>query len=683
MDWLHRTPFFRLIVPMIAGIVAFQYFIWSEWLLFSLAGLGVLLMFISFVTSKIYSLRWLFGSGLMLLIFATGYFVPQQFEIRNIFQHRGEKGLFYVEIAENPVVREKSVLCRVKTLAFGKNGKFTETSGNAILYVQKTPQSVALQSGERMLVRTTFGNPDGQINPDGFDYCTYLARQGFGATAYAPTGEWKKADEDTGFSLTRMAGKMQAKLLQVYKNFNISGDEYAVLAALTLGSKDALHPELRQNYTTSGGMHILAVSGLHVGVIYMVLGFLLSFLDRKSYLKIIKTVLIILLLWMYAFITGLPPSVIRSTIMFSMVALGTGLSRKSLIYNTIFASAFLMLFYNPNFIFDVSFELSYMAVLAIVYFQPKISRWFVPKNKILKWAWDLTAVSLAAQLGTAPLGLFYFHQFSNYFLLTNLIAIPFATFIIYNAVALFVFSAVPYISVILAFLLKGQLIVLNTGIKWIHDLPGSLSVFSINSVQIFLFFTALLLLVVFLNTKKFMALSGSLIAVIAFLTIIFYRNYQTFTRSQIIVYADNANTNVDFMDGKNHFLYTTGYDAAERVAKNYWVNHGLNEPVGIRNNIGGSTGFISFHGLKIAILTDNTFNGKTAFEKLNIDYLIIGNKLKPKIRQVLECVSPGEIIVDKTISGWYAGDIEKVCRDRNIRFYSVARKGARIIGLTD
>lgn len=455
MSFLQRTPFFRLLLPLIAGIVFFQFAGFSAVLTGALLFFVLLSVSLNYIfknPSLQYRFRWLFGFSVYLSIFLIGYVLSEFHGRRSEFRFEGAKGMCYVEIQEAPVLKEKSVLCRVETLNFTDSlGVIHAAKGNALLYVARDSASEILQSGDRLMLETTFRKPDGVMNPEGFDYATYLARQGYGATAYVDADHWKKADRNTSFSIFWLAEKVQKNLLSVFKRFGIEGDEYAVLAALTLGSKDALHPELRQNYTTSGGMHILAVSGLHVGVIYLVISFLLRFMDKKPKLRFLKLFFILLFLWSYAFITGLPPSVIRATSMFSLVAIGSALLRRSQIYNTISVAAFLMLLYNSNYLYDVGFQLSFSAVVSIVYFQPLIAKWFYTKNKILKWTWDLTAVSLAAQIGTAPLSVFYFHQFPNYFLLTNLIAIPFATLIIYFAVALFVVSPIPLLSDAIAF----------------------------------------------------------------------------------------------------------------------------------------------------------------------------------------------------------------------------------------
>jgi competence protein ComEC len=273
------------------------------------------------------------------------------------------------------------------------------------------------------------------------------------------------------------------QLLDIFRRFGIAGDEFAVLAALTVGYTDALQPDLRASYSATGAMHILSVSGLHVGIVYVVIAFLLGFLDKSVRKKILKAVLIVSFLWIYAFITGLSPSVVRSTLMFTFVAVGAALERKTHIYNTVFMSAFFMLLVNPDFLFDVGFQLSYAAVLSIVFFQRPFSNLLPVNNKLLRWLRDLLTVSVAAQLGTMPFTLYYFHQFPNYFLLTNLVAIPLSTIVIYLAMLLLLVSFVPYLSVGVAFLLKGSLWLLNYLIVWIENLPHALTMISFDFNQ--------------------------------------------------------------------------------------------------------------------------------------------------------------------------------------------------------
>lgn len=686
MDFLYRTPFFRVFIPLIVGIIAFQYitvFSWSQVLILICSFIFVVFALLIKASKLQFQFRWLFGIGIFLFLFVTGYFLSVEREKRNVFQCLNKNGIVEVEILEMPIEKENSYLCRINTLHRIENSRTVPTKGKAIVYIQKDSLSAQLKSGDFLLIETTFIEPDGLVNPAGFDYKQYLKRQGIGATAYLSASSWRKVGENTHFSIFRLSEICQRKLLDVYKRFGIKGDEFAVLAALTLGSKDALHPELRQNYVTSGGMHILAVSGLHVGVIYMVLGFLFSLFIRNQRLKLFKSILIILCLWIYAFITGLPPSVIRSTIMFSMIALGSGLNRNSLIYNTIFASAFIMLLYNPDFLWDVGFQLSYTAVLSIVYFQPKISKWLCFKHPVLKWLWDLTAVSVAAQIGTAPFTLYYFHQFANYFILTNFVAIPFAMLIIYAAFALFVLSTVPYISIAIAFVLNWLLKILNFSIQFIHDLPYSVTYTTISHEQILLLLCLIVLLAFYVEYKKYFALVGATTLLLVFVSINLWINYKSITDSQLVVYSDNKNTHIDFIDGKEHFIYSTNLPSIEKVAQSYWLHRNLDEPQVVQSQSWYLDGFIQFGDKKICVLGDSMLTNRISTKLLAVDCLIIGNGIKPKMKQLMECIAPKQIIVDKTISKWYAHSIRSYCFEKKIKFYSVAEKGAYVLSFKD
>lgn len=686
MNFLQRTPFFRLLFPLIIGIILYQYFeLFPGSLLFLLVA-SILFFALGFVLQRSkyqFKFRWLYGSGIFLFLMLFGYFSSDQKSQKCSFDYLETPGIFSIELTEMPVEKENSYLCRIKTLRYFEKGKSLISKGKALIYIQKDSSSANLKSGDRLLVETTFKEPDGVVNPEGFNYRAYLKRQEIAATTYIPAYKWTKTGSNTDFSIFRLAEKYQKKLLDTYKQFGIEGDEFAVLAALTLGSKDALHPELRQNYTTSGGMHILAVSGLHVGIIYMVLSLIFSFLDKNKYSKFLKVILIIVFLWLYAFITGLPPSVIRATIMFSMIALGNGLHHKAEIYNTIFASAFLMLLYNPDFLFDVGFQLSYCAVLSIVYFQPKISKAYYFKNKLLKWSWDLTAVSLAAQIGTAPLSLYYFHQFANYFVITNFVAIPFATIIIYTAVLLIVFSAFPILSVSIAFVLKWLLRMLNTSIEFIHDLPFSVSLTTINAVQVLLCFATVILIAYYFSTKKFIAVFGALTVILVFVIINLSVNYKTLNSKKLIVYADNRNSHVDFIVGKNHAVFTTDSIEINEVGQNYWLKNKLHYKREVITNSLISNGFIGFLGKRFYILDDSSLKGKTTENPIAVDYMIVANHAKPRFNEILECIQPRKVIVDKSISKWYADNIEQTCMEKGIKYYSVAKKGAFILNFKD
>ncbi len=685
MDFLQRTPFFRLLLPLILGIIAFRFVEFFQWSLLAMFGFSLFLILLSFVIrapKRQFQFRWLFGSGIFLFLFSLGYLLSFYQEKTNEFDLLHQKGIFRVEICSPPVEKEKSIMCKAEVLQF-YNSIWQPAHGQAILYFQKDKSASKILFGDRLMVEAEFAPPERPLNPESFDYATYLKRQGIGATSFISSGSWQATDRDETFSIRRESDKWRNYLLNIYRKFNIQGDEFAVLAALTLGYTDDLQPDLRASYSATGTVHILSVSGMHVAVIYVVIGFLLSFLDKKQGLRILKAILIIAFLWGYAFLSGMSAAVIRAAVMFSFVVFANCLNRKSQIYNTIFMSMFAMLVYNPNFLYDVGFQLSYAAVLSIIFFQPIVNKLYSSTNKLAKITWETFSVSLAAQLGTAPFTLYYFQQFPNYFLITNFIAIPLSSLIIYLAIGLLFVSSIPYLSTAAGFVLKWSLWLLNNFIITIQNLPYSVWHISLDIRQTFTLFLAIFCLSGYYFSKKFAPLFVGLASLLVTCLFSLQTNYQTITSKRIIVFAGQKNTHVNFLKGSQNFVFSTDSTEAEKIAKNYWQRQRLESPHFINKTNWFSDGFGSFEGSKLLILTDDFLKKKTTDKPLELDYLIIGNRLKPKIKEILDCVHPQIIIVDKSISRWYTTDIRKACLERNIGFYSVAENGAYMLNIKD
>jgi len=685
MDFLQRTPFFRLLLPLVLGIIAFRFVDFFEWSLLALFGVSLFLLVLSFVIRipvRQFKFRWLFGSGIFLLLFSFGYTLCSLQEKSSGFDRLYQKGIYKVEISSPPVEKQKSIMCKVEVLEF-YNSKWQPTHGQAILYFQKDKSASKLLFGDRLMVEAEFSPPERPQNPETFDYASYLKRQGIGATSYLSAGSWQIIGHSESFSIRRESDKWRNYLLDIYRKFNISGDEFAVLAALTLGYTDDLQPDIRASYSATGAMHILSVSGMHVGVVYIVMAFLLGFLDTSQRKRIFKGLFIIGFLWAYAFLSGMSAAVIRAALMFSFVSFATCFNRKSLIYNTIFMSAFAMLVYNPNFLYDVGFQLSYSAVLSIIFFQPIVNKLYNPTNKFSKFVWETFAVSIAAQLGTTPFTLYYFQQFPNYFLVTNFLAIPLSSLIIYLAILLLCVSFIPYVSMAVGFLLKWATWLLNFIIVYIQNLPYSVWHISLDERQTIAFFLAIFCLSGYYLSRKFTPLFVGMLSLLITCLLSIQINYQTLTSKRLIVYASTKNAHVSFVNGSKQYVFSTDSVEIERIAKNFWQRQKLETPRYLNSNKRFKDGFISFNGSKILILTNDVLKKKVAETPLELDYLIIGNKLKPRITEILDCVHPHKIIVDKSISKWYTNDIRQVCKVRNIEFYSIAENGACLLNIKD
>ena len=686
MDFLQRTPFFRLLLPFIIGIILYQYLELAHWALLVFLAISILVICASFFVKNPtiqYKFRWVFGSGIFLFLIVIAYFISDKNKHDSTFEALHQKGIFQVEIIAPPLPKAKSYLCKVEILQRLNGNTWESSRGKAIIYIQKTSTASNLLFGDKLLVSANFIPPQKALNPNEFDYASYLQRQGIGSTCYISSYSWQKIGQSTTFSMQREADKCRNKLLNVYREFKISGNEFAVLAALTLGYNDALDTELKTSYSASGAMHILSVSGMHVGVLYVVLIFLFSLGKRVKKHNIFSTIFIIIILWSYAFITGLSPAAVRATLMFSFIAIANGLERKSLMYNTVFMSAFFMLIYNPNYLFDVGFQLSYSAVLSIVFFQPAINKLYRPSSKLSKVGWDLIAVSIAAQLGTTPFTLYYFHQFPNYFLLTNLVAIPLSSMVIYLAITLLITSFIPYLSLGVAFILKWLLWLLNFLIVGIEHLPFSLSQISLDFKQTLALFTFVFFISAYFYTKKFAPLCIALFALLIVTSLNLITGINTLNSNRMIVYAGRKNTHISFIAGKHNCIYSTDSVEASKMGKSFWQNQKFEKPEFLKSNNWFLGDFAVFQGARICILNEILLSKTSQNLPFELDYLIIGNGLKPKIEQVLEIFHPKKIIVDTSISKWYTENIRQSCVNHGIAFYSVAEKGAYILYFAD
>jgi len=686
MNFLQRNPFFRLLLALIVGIVLYRYYQLPYSVLLLLVGIATILIGSGYFirnSATQFRFRWLFGLGTLLTLFTFGHYLCRINDYCSRFESLNTTGTFVATVSSPTVEKPKSYRCEIKLKQVLHNQQWKSTNGNAVVYLAKSEAAKHLLIGDELMVHTQFKSPPGAENPDAFNYASYLNLNGIRATAYLDSASWRKTAHSPAFSILRLANQVRSYLIAIYAKYGIKDLEFAVLAALTVGYTDDLSPDLRSSYSATGAMHILSVSGLHVGIVYAVIAFALSFLKQYRFQLISKTVLIVLFLWSYAFVTGLSPSVIRSALMFSFIAVGTTFNRKSQIFNTIFMSAFLILVYNPNFIYNIGFQLSYSAVLSILIFHPPLVKLFPTHSKVLKPIRDLVLVSLAAQIGTVPFTLFYFQQFPNYFILTNLVAIPLSTLVIYGAIALLATSAIPAVASAVAYVLNFLLIALNFCIVQIHHLPNSTSIIALSFTQMALLTFLIACTTMYFYTKKANLISWSLAAMLSIIIISAHTIYTTKNTNQLIVYASTKHTHINFIAKGKNYLYSSQPSEAEYLAKNYWHKHHIDTVKNASSQKWFMNNYAYFSGKRIIIANEKMWQLKTTSTSLNADILIIGNKLKPKIDKLLENYTPKLIVVDKTISAWYTEKIRSVCKSKSIQFYCVADQGAYILSANE
>lgn len=408
---LEKIPFFRLLLPLLGGIILQYYFFLHNWAI-PIIFLGLIVISLSFFIplQKQYKIRWLFGVGIYLLLFSFGIISTSLQQHQSAYDLPTEKEQYIGTITDLPQQKDKSVACKVK---------LNDTNKNIVCYLQPGIRSKMLEVGDEIAFTGKIQRFRHFTDPRDFDYPRYMYNKGFSGSIYLYSDDWETTGKKS-VSIYILSQYCRQGILDFYKSLNLTNEEYSLLSALTLGYKDSLSDDIKQSFRVTGTSHVLAVSGMHVGIIYGAIFFIFSLFPRsKKHLKIQQTI-IILVLWCYAFITGLSPSVIRAVIMLTIFCISNIYNRRGSTYNTISLAAFLILLINPFYLFDIGFQLSFAAVLSICFFYPILSRLLDVKKKYLKPIWNLFTLSVAAQIGTFPICIHYFGTFPTYFFLSRL-----------------------------------------------------------------------------------------------------------------------------------------------------------------------------------------------------------------------------------------------------------------------
>jgi competence protein ComEC len=426
---------------------------------------------------------------------------------------------------------------------------------------------------------------------------------------------------------------------------------------------------------------VLAVSGMHVGVIFLVMSYLLGFMDKKRGTRIAKSLIIIVFLWFYAFVTGLPPSAIRATFMLSFVVLSKVVNSNTQTYNNVFAAAFFMLLYSPYFLFDIGFQFSYLAVLGIVYYQPKFSMYF--RNKHVRAAWSLLAVSLAAQLTTTPISLYYFNYFPNYFWISNIVVVPAISWIIYLAFGLFFTSQVPYLNDIIAMATTWTIRIINEFIFFIERLPYAVTDnIWVDGWQLITVYVAIVLFTIAAVYRHGKSLIVGLALVAVLFSVNSYTQHQTNTSgNRMLVAAMTDGYGISFVSGATSYLLTDNDFQALRALSPYLMRHRINQPIMIDRSTAwfDEDGFVSFGGKRMLILSENIFEGMIVEQPLELDYLILTNNSRISMPELTQFVKKKKIIIDQSYRHWVVDRIKADCRRLDIAYYVVGESGAFLV----
>lgn len=691
INW-HEYPFVRLLLPLLLGIVVAEKVNLNNWVV------GII-FFIAISAVTVFSLlkntnRVWFGIAVFMSLLTLAYLRCNQHNEQNRIDHfsqfqREESSSVIGWIASMPE-EKKWVQFQFKVLQIGNQS----ASGHVQIYIEKDSLSLQLSYGDVLQLDAALLKTEPPKNPHAFDFSKYLHYQNIHYQSFVRKNHWHKLESDQGNRILQSIYSLRKKLLNVLRTHLKSEEIFSVGAALTLGYRGAISEEVRNAYANTGAIHILAVSGLHVGIIAMILFWILKVVPSYSFAqKCLKAGIALVGIWLFALLTGASASVIRAATMFSFIIIGKYVERNGNIYNSLAAAAFCSLIYDPYLLFQVGFQLSYLAVAGIVFFQPKLYRLIYIKHKPIDYLWQITTVSIAAQIAVFPISLYYFHQFPLYFWLSSMIVIPAAFVILLAAIFLFVSQLfLPIMSEVGGEILEWLIYIMNQVIFTIERLPYGL----IKGVWIewydVLFWYGLIItttLVLLYRKAKFAIACATVLCLLSGSYAI--KKTQQYFNKSMVIYHSPRETIIDFFDGlQTHTLHHPNLEQKTldfATQQHRWAmgskriqTRSLNEKTPTTyDNCWIRLPYIQFYDQRIMLLDHTQLIPSDT--KLEVDYLLIHNDPKISIEEVLKAINPQQIIFDASNRITQIEQWKMECEQFGIEYYNLQELGAFCVSL--
>lgn len=695
MKTQRAVPFVRLLVPFCSGIVvAF----WVDDPPLGLSALaGVLLSYpILFALSQRkwpFALRWVFGVAIYLWLTTLGYGLAVCHNESNLPRHFNKQlseANDVLAVVQRMQVQGAGFRLQARLLAIGTSS-FRPSQGRLLINLRDS--TAILQPGDTLVLSgVKIQRIAAPLNPAVFDFSRYWHYRNYHYQVVVGAGQWKRAGAGRRKNLIQLAEQSRSRCVAILRQYLPTDDEWAVGCALILGAKDAMTDEVTQAYSRTGAMHALAVSGMHVAIVWLALAWLLyplKFLGRPG--KYAGAALLITGVWTYAIFTGASASALRAATMVSFLILGQSFQRRHSPFNTLAASAFILLCANPYLLMDAGFQLSYLAVAGILIFdKPLYLCWHLTP----RWAdylWRLTCVSIAAQLATFPISLYYFHQFPFYFWLSGWVVVPASTLLLYMGGALLALHPVAAVSTILGKGFHAFIWLVNKAVFAISGLPGAVAEQAwISELGVLALYTALLMLgaTVLSRRGKWLVWMGFFLLIAAADRGL--AHWRAVHQRKVVIYHVPRATMIDVFDGKTGFFYATlpsGHPALQKAAAACRGKHLIKESIPIHTKKGDFQSdalyyhkqLMQFYNITIAII-DSSYWQATLPAPLLVDYLLLSGNPAISIADLQSryTIRRG-IIADASNSYKRVEQWKKACEKAGIVFVDVKGEGAYVI----
>ncbi|MFI0491856.1 ComEC/Rec2 family competence protein [Flavobacterium sp.] len=669
-----QFPLARITIGFVIGILLAYYLQPYPEIVFILLSIAIL----GFVVAYLFSIRNSVNTiyfGITTYILALGIGATTQIIHTNLYQKTNyihTKNIFEKPHLVSVIIREKlkSSSFNDRYIALINQVDQTNSSGRILLNVQKDSLTPPFKIGSHLLIDGSLYKNKPAKNPNQFDYTKYLQGIQIYAQIYADGSNIKIGsiiDKDAWY----YSSILRTKILNNLEKSKFNKDELNVAAALILGQQQDISPEIIRDYQYAGAVHILSVSGLHIGFILLFVTFILKPIPNNRHGSLFKLIIILVSLAAFGIIAGLAPSVVRSVVMFSFVAIGMYLRRSTNIFHTLLVSILLILLFQPSFLFDVGFQLSYIALFFILWLQPLLAQLWKPKNKIVNYFWEILTVSFAAQIGAFPLSIYYFHQFPGLFFVTNLVVIPFLSIIMALGVLVMVLAAFDYVPFYLAKALEWSIYILD---KIINSI-ASVEQFIIQDIPFnwyFLMSLNLLIITTIIWFKKpsFGKLTFVLISIIILQLTYFETHWNIQNQKELVIFSAKKNTLITERIGENVTLFAND-SLLKTVSKNRTIKTYLMGNFSHLRTTKKLRNTLFFNGNKILVLDSLSLYPNNS----NPDILVLTQSPRINLERLFENKKPKIVIADATNFRTYIKLWKATCIKEKIPFHATAEKG--------
>lgn len=709
------TPysFLRITVFFVAGILFYIYtdIEFDHYLeLFACFVLGYAILYFTVSKERIVYFKPVFGIVALISVFLFGILLTKQKTDSNDPEHilNFDKEILYYKGIINSELTEKVKSYKAELLITdiklvlpssqepGANiseGKWVAATGRILIYFAKDSISGILKYGDKLMIKGSPALVKPPSNPNEFNYKRYLRFHNIYHQHFIRNGNYLVCGFQPINVIKEKATVVRNFCDNILKRYINSTREYGIASALVLGIRSSIDNEIKNAYSSAGAMHVLAVSGLHVGIVFQFLMLILGKLNKIKHGEIILALILLAVLWFYAFVTALSPSVLRAVTMFSFIIIARAFSRQTNIYNILAVSAFCLLCFNPYLIMEVGFQLSYMAVFGIVYLQPKLYGLVEIYNWVGDQIWAITCVSIAAQVATFPIALLYFHQFPTCFLFSNLVVIPSALLILCLGFTTIGVSFIPLLANGVAFLLKNLIWLLNQFIFTIQKLPFALITgIDISVFESWLIYAIIIMVFIFIYFKKFRILVVLFSLVSLFIVIqIIELNIQR-TQKRIVVYNINNHSAIDFIDGfENDLICDSILLNDESKLRFHVFHHWWNKGLGKSNfhNINAlydqkkllvhelsQNKIIVWNGYKIFLVNKKIEFPANFSGEIDLDIIVLQNNPPVSLDKLQQHFKFSKLIIDSSCKWYYSKKLLKEAQANGIPCFTVRDKGA-------